>query len=61
MFKIHPEFDDDLLEDLAEAADSDGDDEINYEAYVRFVYDNILKLKIFYHYLLLQIHTVTLL
>ena len=44
MFKIHPEFDDDLLEDLAEAADSDGDDEINYEAYVRFVYDNILKL-----------------
>jgi hypothetical protein len=59
LFKIHPEFDDDLLEskialtynlpngfsDLAEGADLDGDDEINYIAYVQLVTRQILKLR----------------
>ncbi|CAG5106315.1 Oidioi.mRNA.OKI2018_I69.chr1.g2787.t1.cds [Oikopleura dioica] len=45
LFKIHPEFDDDLLDALAEGADLDGDDEINYIAYVQLVTRQILKLR----------------
>ena len=44
MYKIHPEFDDDLLEHLADGADVDGDDDIHYSAYVRLVCQQILNL-----------------
>lgn len=45
LFQIHPEFDDNLLDMLANGADIDGDDEINYIAYIHLVTRQILVIR----------------